>query len=549
MNFTSDARRSLAEAIADAEGNTPATLKLLRWRAGSGSTTTESITLQTMGTYTATAPYNCTKSTLILEQGLDYVMANQDAGCFSLGTLALLAGNDPSKPDNAARQARAATEAQALIETQERIDFWKSGQIDTTSKITWDLGHELLVLTEYYLQTSDATVLPTIEAMTVQISNGQSLFGTMGHQLAVQGADGSVNGPYGDGYGPVNSAGMPTFLGLLLAKECGISVPELDPAIARANSFYGSFAGLGAHPYGEHDPYRQSHESNGKSGLAAICFSLQPTQVDEGKFYAQMATASVSERGVGHNGPWFNYLWSPLGANVGGEEAAASHFGRISWMLDLSRRWDGGFDFNNLYGESGSGKPTWRSDFPMYTPALLTYAMPLRKTRITGFNQDSSFHLNSSDVTDAVFADDYETSSRTTNELIADLGNWSPKVQYLAAEELGTRTAEHSTILPTLISIANDTNAGEQRVGACFALGEVGDGSAAATLAALLDDADMEIRFASAEAMRDLPHRRQAGPHRHHPRCNCQHRHALAAAQCGGPAASGPPPPVHAPFL
>ena len=78
-------------------------------------------------------------------------------------------------------------------------------------------------------------------------------------------------------------------------------------------------------------------------------------------------------------------------------------------------------------------------------------------------------------------------------------------MQYLAAEELGTRTAEHSTILPTLISIANDTNAGEQRVGACFALGEVGDGSAAATLAALLDDADMEIRFASAEAMRDLP--------------------------------------------
>ena len=64
-SFTTDARKSLGHAIADAEARSPATLKLLRWRAG--STTTVSVTLQTLGAYSATAPYNCPKSKRILE--------------------------------------------------------------------------------------------------------------------------------------------------------------------------------------------------------------------------------------------------------------------------------------------------------------------------------------------------------------------------------------------------------------------------------------------------------------------------------------------------
>lgn len=233
VNFISDARRSLAQAIQDAEASTPATLKFLRWRAG--VTTTEAIILETLGAYTATAPYHCSKSALILENGLAHRAANEGAGRFGFGTLALLAGNDPSNPANAARQTLAQTEAHALIETQAKIDFWKSGQIDTDSKITWDLGHRLTVLAEYYLQTSDPLVLPTIEAMAVQVANGQSHLGTMGHQLTNLNAQGSPNDAYDVGYGTVNSAGMPTFLGLLLAKECGLTNPEIDPAIERAD--------------------------------------------------------------------------------------------------------------------------------------------------------------------------------------------------------------------------------------------------------------------------------------------------------------------------
>ena len=101
--FSSDARIALGMAIGDAEANNPAILKVLRWRAG--VTETVSITLQNLGAYSATAPYNCPKSAAILEMGLAHRTAYEDAGRFNLGTLALLAGNDPSNPANAARQA------------------------------------------------------------------------------------------------------------------------------------------------------------------------------------------------------------------------------------------------------------------------------------------------------------------------------------------------------------------------------------------------------------------------------------------------------------
>ncbi len=67
-------------------------MKLLRWR--SGSTTTVTLTLQTMGTYSATAPYHCPKSTQILQEGLQYVYTHEDAGRYSFGAITLLATND-----------------------------------------------------------------------------------------------------------------------------------------------------------------------------------------------------------------------------------------------------------------------------------------------------------------------------------------------------------------------------------------------------------------------------------------------------------------------
>ncbi|MDX1679361.1 MAG: DUF6288 domain-containing protein [Akkermansiaceae bacterium] len=505
--FSGDPRHAFGLAIGEAEARDPAVLNLLVWRSGKASV--KSLKLQTLGAYSPTAPYGCAKSAAILEQGIQHLMAEQNEGSWSLNSLPLLAANNPEHPENAARQARAREWARQLILPQEEIVKRLNGHVSTHSKVGWTRGHELLVLAEYYLHSQDDEVFPTIEAMAVEICNGFSHLGTMGHQFTNPVTNGEFNGPYNIGYGAINSAGLPSYFGLLLARKCGVKRPELGPAIARATNFFGSFTGYGAIPYGEHLPARNSHESNGKMGLAALAMSVEGSRKDSAKYFSKMATASASEREVGHCGAFFNYLWAPLGANVGGPEAAASHFDRIRWRLDLNRRWDGGFDYDCWYHYSTGGPRYAGRDFWASIPMLLTYATPLQQLTITGKDQDVSLHLWSDEIGEAEFADTYDPSARSTRYLFLDLALWSPKVQQAAAIELAKRKEERDTLLPALIAIARNPDAGEQRVGACFALGEMKDGRAAPALAALVTDADEKVRYAATYAMRHMPKENQ----------------------------------------
>lgn len=502
--FSSDARKSMATAIADAEARDPGILNLLRWRAG--TTTSVQITLRTMGAYSATAPYDCPKSAKILREGAAYFLSSQTSGRYSFGTLALLAAKDPADPNNAAYLTRAQTEARAMVPSVATMTQMMSNVRETAS--TWERGHALIVLAEYYLATSDAVVLPAIEAYAVNIARNLSLFGTCGHIFAEKNADGSDNGPMGGVYGVVNSTGLPCFYGLLLARECGITHATLAPAIERSSRFFAYYSGLGAIPYGEHEPYATNHESNGKSGLAALAFALQTNRVNEGTFFAKMATASTDERDIGHTGAFFNYLWAPLGAASGGEAAAAAFFGKVSWHFDLARRWNGAFVYDHL-GSNGTSpsKGAEYNDFRMTSAALLTYALPLRNLRITGKNQNPlTPWLSSADVSAAIAANDYNPVSRSNDQLVTDLGSWSPKVRIEASDQLKTRTV-NAALISQVAALANDTN-GTSRVGACLALGKITDsGSAnarAATLAALLTDTNNHVRFMAADALRNL---------------------------------------------
>jgi hypothetical protein len=492
-NFSSDARKSLAMAIADAEARDPATLKLLRWRGGTTSTVT--LTLKTMGAYSATAPFSCSKSSLILQQGLQYVYDNEDAGTFSFGAMALLASGNPTYV------AKAQTDVIALIPDQATMDEMMSDVREESSG--WSRGYTSILLGEYYLATGDTQVLPAIEAYAVNIARNTSLFGTCGHIFADKWPDGSDNGPMGGGYGTINTPGLACFLGVLLAKECGITNPVIDPAIERTSRFFAYYSGKGTIPYGEHTPGTNGHEDNGKCGLGALAFMLQDNRVEEGDFFSKMSTASANEREKGHTGSFFNYLWAPLGAAVGGEKAAAAHFSGISWMLDLNRCWDGRFQYDCLNGQGPKNGSDYH-DFHMSTAALLTYALPLRKLYITGKGHDSGRWLSSGDVTEAIAANDYDATSRSDSELIADLGNWSPKVRKLAGNELGSRSISNSE-LNQITALANDTGGSLQsRAGACHALGQIGDSSSAAVLAALLTGPDNYVRYMAADSMRDL---------------------------------------------
>jgi hypothetical protein len=495
-NFSSDARKSLAYAIQDAEARSTPTLKLLRWRSGT-TTTVVTLTLQTMGAYTVTAPYSCPKSALILQQGMQYVYEHESAGRYSFGGLTHLATGD------AAHLAKARTVARALVPSQSYMSYLRADEPDPdTSLPAWDRGHKLLFLAEYYLATGDTQVLPAIEAYALNVCKNRSLFGTFGHGFADW-----KNGPIGGGYGTVNSAGMPCLLGVLLAKECGLTNPELDPAIEAANRFFAWYSGKGAIPYGDHEPQTLWHENNGKSGLGAIYFGLQGNRVEEGQYFAKMCTAAASEREVGHTGSFFNYVWAPLGAAQGGEQAAAAHFSRISWLLDLNRCWDGRFVYDCLNGEGPVSSPTsdTYNSFKMSTAALLTYALPHRQLRITGKGHDESRWLTRADVTEALQAEDYDPDSRSNSQLISDLENWSAGVRQLAAGKLGSNGV-NSSELSQITALATDTSASSSsRSGACLALGQIGDSNSSGVLAGLLTDSDHYVRYSAAEGMRHLP--------------------------------------------
>ncbi len=206
--------------------------------------------------------------------------------------MSLLAGCDPANP-NPTWMARAQELAYDLILTQEQIDLYTTDGTDLNALIggraAWPTGFKLLALAEYYLHTGDSAVYDSMRAYAIACANGQSMFGTSGHQFSV----GGPTGPYAVGYGVVNSGNMQCFYGLTLAKEAGVTDQRVLDAIERSSRFYAGYVDRGAIPYGENLAESKQHESNGKSGIAALAMRMVGTRDDEAKFYAQMAGASA----------------------------------------------------------------------------------------------------------------------------------------------------------------------------------------------------------------------------------------------------------------
>ncbi|WP_353415664.1 DUF6288 domain-containing protein, partial [Haloferula helveola] len=496
--FGIDARRALAAAIADAEAQTPADLQLIRWRAGVQTTVT--LTLRTMGAYTATAPYSCPKSEKILEEGMDYYYNNESSGRYRMGVLSLLAAQDDFFPDRALYLQAAETEARALIKSASELDDLRNYTASTAYSAPWGRVHELILLGEYYLITGDALVFPTIEALAINLAKGVSHYGTMAHSLR-QGAYDASNPyrPVNTGYGVVNSVGMPCLLGVQLAKQCGVNDPAVDEMIDRAKMFYASYVNRGSIPYGEHEAYDPRHENNGKCALAAIVLDNDPVYEDQAEFFVKMALASGdTDRDVGHTGAFFNYLWAPMGVQRGGPSAVQEYFGKISWMLDLHRRWDGGFDYDS-FSENRAPNGSEYYNFRMSTAMLLTYALPLESLHITGRDSTGALALTAGQITDSMDVEDYDATARTTAELVDDLGVWSAKVRRLASEELGGRTIDTAT-RDDLRAKALDLG-GTSRYGAIQAIGETDDTGFTGQLVSLLEDDDGYVRTLAAKAL------------------------------------------------
>ena len=495
--FADDARKSIAYAIQDAEKEANnGILKLTRWRAGKSEEV--QLKLRVMGTYSASAPYECPKSKRILEEACKALEKEplNDSWCGVVNGLALMASGNPDYLPRVRELAHKLTPAS--------LDLSKS-----INGSAWENGYRNIFLAEYYLLTHDKEVLHGITEYTLSLALGQGMYGTFGHGYSELTPDGKRHGAIPP-YGPVNMAGLPANLGIVMGKLCGVKDPEVDAAIKRASGFFGYYVDKGAIPYGEHEPWPY-HENNGKNSLSALLFSLQWDKPKEAQFFAKMATAGYRSRECGHTGQGFSYLWSALGANVGGPAAAAAFVKEASWHLDLVRRCDGAFTYDGgeQYGGGMTDDKTYygNSSYCGLSPTatyVLTYSMPLKKLCITGKDANPGSWLNKQEVAAAIASGRFDTerTKMTTQELITAFGDWSPIVRGWAAEEL-SRRPEAKSMVPKLLLIAEgkDVHAAQ---GAVEALGEIKDKQALPAVVRLLSHEDRWLRFKAAQAIKKM---------------------------------------------
>ena len=483
--FSHDPRTEMGKAITEAEKReNRGALSLIRWRGG--KTETVVVKLPVLGTYSATAPYDCPKSKRIFEQGCE-VLARRVAGpsyrqnaiTRCLNALALLAGGNPKYLPLVKKEAK-----------------WAAGY-SAGSMQTWYYGYVIMLLSEYTMATGDESVMPGLRRLALEAANGQSVVGSWGHRFA--NPDGRLGG-----YGMMNAPGLPLTTSLIMARAAGVKDPAVARAIERSARLLRFYIGKGAVPYGDHHPWTQTHEDNGKCGMASVMFNLlgEPKGAE---FFSRMSVASHgAERDAGHTGNFFNITWSLPGVAQCGPHATGAwmqEFG--AWYFDLARRWDGTF----LH----QGPPQLRNDkygnWDCTGAYLLSYAIPLKKLHLTGKRKSSIPQLDAA-AARTLIVDGRGWSNKDRNsaydklsaeQLLARLGSWSPVVRKRAAMALGRREATSPAVLVKML----DAPRLETRYGACLALGML-KGKAASAVPALrksLQHEDMWLRIKAAEAL------------------------------------------------
>ncbi|OYV07459.1 MAG: acetylesterase [Verrucomicrobiales bacterium VVV1] len=486
--FSFDPRTELGRAITAAETDQGGgKLALTRWRAGKEEQVV--VKLPVLGTYSATAPYGCTKSKRIFEQGIkalairvaapDYAKTNNPI-TRSLNALALLASGE--------------SEYLSLVKKEAE---WASN-FTTNGYRTWYYGYVTILVAEYVMATGDKSLLPGLQRLALESAKGQSAVGSWGHNFATP--DGRLGG-----YGMMNAPGLPLTISLVMARAAGVKDPEVEKAIELSAKLMRFYIGKGSVPYGDHEPWMETHEDNGKCGMASVLFQLLG-EAKGSEFFARMSLSSHGpERDCGHTGNFFNLLWSLPAVAQNGPQATGAwmrEFG--AWNFDLARRWDGTF----LHQGPPEPQPDSYSGWDSTGAYLLSYAMPLKKIFLTGKKPSIAPQLDAA-TSQSLILDGrgWSNKDRTSaydslpsDVLIERLTSWSPIVRERAAMAFSRRKG--GMPVPALIKLLDSPEL-DARYGACEALKRAGGAAAPAVpeLLKLIDHQDLWLRIKAAEAL------------------------------------------------
>ncbi|MBX2851218.1 MAG: HEAT repeat domain-containing protein [Phycisphaeraceae bacterium] len=361
----SDPRVPLGQAITEAEG-TNGQVRFAIDRNGKRGAVV--VAIPVLGAYSETWPLDCKKSKRIIDkQAAQLAKSQNEKGWFGdargagltqcMAALFLLSTDDSAYDEQVKRFAHALA---AATETK-------------PSRSTWHLGYHVIFLSEYYLKTGDTRVLPAIESACKLASQGQTA-GGWGHSMS----------PVSVGYvqsGLMNSAGVTMFLGMTLARECGITIHEA--AYQRSLKLFYRMVGHGSNCYGDHRA-EIFVDTNGRNAAIACAMSLlhQEPYTTAGQHLAMMVADSYFDHEAGHTGGGFNVLWRGIAIShvpEGKQGMVRRHMQQLAWYYDLTRLPEGGFSM------LPSPPDTKRYTGQEWGHGLgLTYTAPLKTLRITG---------------------------------------------------------------------------------------------------------------------------------------------------------------------
>lgn len=484
--FSYDPRAEFGKALSAAESDAgKGKLTLTRWREGKEEEIV--LALKVLGDYSKTAPYDCPKSARIFDEGCKALALRMNEATYpnaqtpmtrSLNALALLAsGKEEYLP---------------LIRREVE---WASKFEDKSS---WWNSFVIMLLAEYKIATGDDTYTAGLNRLALGAAKGQSLVGSWGHNYALP--SGNLSG-----YGMMNATGVPLTISLITAREAGLKDPIVELAISRSAKLVRFYIGKGSVPYGDHHPWTQNHDDNGKSSMAAVMFNLI-NEKEGAEFFSRMATAAHgSERDCGHTGNFTNMLWAVPGVAVSGPEATGAWMNEFGGrFFDMTRTWDFRFPHPSAPEPNGDSFRDWDATGGY----LLALSIPLKKLMLTGKKPNVAPQIDATTASSLIadgrgwsFNDRYSHYDKIDiPTLLEKLGSWSPTVRERAAIAISRRQGEKP--IAAVIALL-DSPSLFSRYGACEVLNLLRAEAAPAVpkLSALLNHEDLWMRIKAAEVL------------------------------------------------
>ena len=517
VHFTWEARKALSAAITEAEKD-GGKLVLNVWRPETESVTEPpkskkakpttklvlkqllsakivqvTLTLPKKGTFSATSPWKCEKTEALIADAAQAIVKEGLKGGIpdDLNALGLLATGDEKYLSVVRDYVR------KKAKDSEALDVMGDKGIGS-----WHGGYQNILMTEYYLLTKDAAVLPGIKALSQYLAYGQSGVGTWSHGMA----DVKQYGLYGPSaaYGAMNAATLPIVISLVLAQKCGITTTPVNGAVHRSRAFYRYYIDKGTIPYGEHPP-AFNYDGNGKNSMAAVFFDLLGDK-EATRYFTRMTLASSYNREPGHTGHFFAWQWGALGGSRGGPAAAQAFVQNTRWFTELERRADG----SSVYQYQLRGDHHKYSGWETTGQRLMQHCLPRNVLYITGKGDSCLAPFTDAEVKETLDAATFDPKGLSVMELLAALGSWSLLVRDSAAQELGQRDDD---VVGQLIAML-DSPSRYARYGACTALsycGRKSDKAVALLEKKIENDKDMTLRYFAVDALQLLKTARKNG--------------------------------------